>query len=52
MFIAINGQLGSGKSELCKRLEEEYGFDVFHTGKIQREYAAELGISTLELNRL
>ncbi len=50
MFIAINGQLGSGKSELCKRLNSEYGFEVFHTGRIQREFAAELGISTLELN--
>ncbi len=52
MFITINGQLGSGKSEICKILREEYGFDVFHTGKIQREYARELGISTLELNQL
>ncbi len=52
MFIAINGQLGSGKSELCRRLNEEYGFEVFHTGRIQREFAAELGISTLELNEL
>lgn len=52
MFIAINGQLGSGKSELCKRLKDEYGFEVFHTGRIQREFAAELGISTLQLNEL
>ena len=52
MFITINGQLGSGKSEICKVLREEHGFDVFHTGKIQREYAKELGISTLELNEL
>lgn len=52
MFITINGQLGSGKSEICKILKEEHGFDVFHTGKIQRAYAAELGISTLELNQL
>lgn len=50
MFIAINGQLGSGKSELCKRLQSEYGFEIFHTGRIQREFASELGISTLELN--
>lgn len=52
MFITINGQLGSGKSEICKILKEEHGFEVFHTGKIQRAYAAELGISTLELNEL
>ncbi len=52
MFITINGQLGSGKSEICKILKEEYGFEIFHTGKIQRQYAEELGISTLELNEL
>lgn len=52
MFITINGQLGSGKSEICKILKDEYGFDIFHTGKIQRAYAEELGISTLELNEL
>ncbi len=52
MFITINGQLGSGKSEICRILKEEHGFDIFHTGKIQRAYAEELGISTLELNEL
>lgn len=52
MFITINGQLGSGKTEICRILRDEYGYEVFHTGKIQREYAKELGISTLELNEL
>ena len=52
MFITINGQLGSGKTEICRILRDEYGYEVFHTGKIQREYAKELGISTLELNQL
>ena len=52
MFITINGQLGSGKSEICKILKDEHGFDIFHTGKIQRQYAAELGISTLQLKEL
>ena len=50
MFIAINGQLGSGKSEICRRLNKYYGYDVFCTGDIQRKFAEELGISTLELN--
>lgn len=52
MFIAINGQLGSGKSEVCKILNRDYGYDVFSTGVIQREFANQLGISTLELNKL
>ncbi|MDE7330031.1 MAG: AAA family ATPase [Clostridia bacterium] len=50
MYIAINGQLGSGKSEVCKILKRDYGFESFSTGIIQRQYAKELGISTLELN--
>lgn len=50
MFITINGQLGSGKSEVCLFFKNNYGFDIFSTGKIQREYAANIGISTLELN--
>lgn len=50
MFIAINGQLGSGKSEICRILHERYGYTVFSTGKLQRQVANEMGISTLELN--
>ena len=50
MFIAINGQLGSGKSEICRILNERYGYTVFSTGKLQRHVANEMGISTLELN--
>ncbi len=50
MFIALNGQLGSGKTALCALFRDLDGYDIFSTGKIQREYANELGISTLELN--
>ncbi len=50
MFIALNGQLGSGKTALCELFKTRDGFDIFSTGKIQREYANELGITTLELN--
>ncbi len=51
MFIAINGQLGSGKSEVCRWLEKNHCFKVFSTGRIQREYAISNGISTLEQNQ-
>ena len=51
MFITINGHLGSGKSTVCDLLRERYGFKVFHTGSIQRQFANEMNISTLELNK-
>ncbi len=51
MYITINGQLGSGKSEICKFFKREHGFDIFSTGRIQRERARQQGISTLEMNK-
>ena len=51
MLISITGKLGSGKSTVCSILKEKYGFTIYSTGAIQREYARKLGISTLELNK-
>ncbi len=51
MLISITGRLGSGKSTICSILKEKYGFRIFSTGAIQREYARNLGITTLELNK-
>jgi len=52
MIITISGDIGSGKSTtgkaLCKRLEYEY----LSTGAIQRQIAEEMGLTTLELNKL
>lgn len=50
MLISITGKLGSGKSTVCNILKEKYGFEIFSTGTINREFARRLGISTLELN--
>lgn len=52
MHIAISGRLGSGKSTVCKILADKYGFDIYSTGKIQRGIAEEMGITTLELNKM
>lgn len=52
MFITITGELGSGKTTVAKLLNQEYGFDIYSTGSIQREIAKEKGITTLELNQL
>ena len=51
MLISITGRLGSGKSTVCGIMKERYGFEIFSTGTINREYARRLGISTLELNK-
>jgi cytidylate kinase len=50
MLISITGRLGSGKSTICGILNKEYGFEIFSTGTINREFARSLNISTLELN--
>jgi cytidylate kinase len=50
MLISITGKLGSGKSTICNILRERYGFEIFSTGTINREFARNLGITTLELN--
>lgn len=51
MFITITGELGSGKTTIGKILNQEYGFEFYSTGSIQREIAKEKGITTLELNQ-
>ena len=51
MQITITGKLGSGKSTVCNILKDKYGFEIYSTGAVQREYARGLGISTLELNQ-
>lgn len=52
MYITIAGNLGSGKSTVCKILEDKHGFSTYSTGRIQRGYAESMGITTLEMNRL
>lgn len=52
MHITITGNLGSGKSTICKILEDKYGFEIYSTGKVQREIAREMNITTLEMNQL
>lgn len=51
MLISITGRLGSGKSTVCNIMKERYGFEIYSTGTINREFARRLGISTLELNK-
>jgi cytidylate kinase len=50
VLLAINGDLGSGKSELAGRLSVATGWRIVSMGGIQRSVAESLGISTLEMN--
>jgi predicted cytidylate kinase len=52
MHITITGNLGSGKSTYCRLLNEKYQFEVYSTGKVQRELARQMNMTTLELNQL
>lgn len=52
MHITLTGNLGSGKSTICKILESKYGYEIYSTGKVQRKLAEDLGISVLEMNQL
>lgn len=49
--ITIAGDLGSGKSTVCKILCKRLGINSYSTGTIQRDYAAKMGISTVQLNK-
>lgn len=49
--ISITGDLGSGKSTVCRILTEQLGFRVYSTGAIQRGLAEKYGMSTLEFNK-
>ena len=52
MVITISGDIGSGKSTTGKLLCEKLGYKYLSTGAIQRQIAADMGMTTLELNHL
>ncbi len=49
MNITITGNLGSGKTSVCRELKS-LGFEVISAGDIFREVAAERGMTVLALN--
>ena len=51
MNITMTGNLGSGKTSVCKELKQ-LGYDVISAGDIFRDIAAARGISVIELNEL
>lgn len=51
LIVTLTGHLGSGKSSLAKKICDHINADYYSTGVAQRRLAAELGISTLEMNK-
>ncbi|MCL2748306.1 MAG: cytidylate kinase family protein [Oscillospiraceae bacterium] len=49
--ISVTGDLGSGKSTVCKDLQSKWSFAMFSSGNLQRQIAEKLGMSTYELNQ-
>jgi cytidylate kinase len=51
MKISITGDLGSGKSTVCRYLKENYGLNVYSIGQIQRSLAQRYNMDVLAFNR-
>lgn len=51
MHFSITGYLGSGKTTICKKLHEQYGFERIYAGGILREIAQNMGMSILEFTK-
>ena len=49
MNISITGNLGAGKSSICRHLEQA-GYSIISAGSIFRQIAEERGVSVAELN--
>lgn len=50
--ISITGEPGCGKTTVAKIVCQHLGSEYTSTGSIQREIAAQMGITTLDLNKL
>jgi CMP/dCMP kinase len=49
-IITLSGDIGGGKSSVARLLVEKLGFKLISAGGIQREIAASMGLTTLQLN--
>ncbi|MDR2388872.1 MAG: cytidylate kinase family protein [Tannerellaceae bacterium] len=49
--IAVSGELGSGKTVLCRKLALALNMEIVSVGSIQRQLAEKYGMSTLEFNK-
>ena len=51
-IITISGDLGAGKSSLATALIKNFEAAYYSTGAVQRQIAEEMGMTTLELNKI
>lgn len=51
MKISLTGDLGSGKTTVCKLLCDSLGVEKYSTGTIIRQIAKEKGMTVVELNK-
>jgi len=49
--ISITGDLGSGKSTVCRIIQDNYGFKLYSTGEILRELAEKYNMDVLSFNK-
>lgn len=49
-IVTLSGDIGGGKSSVARILKETLGFQLISAGGIQREIAASMGLTTLQLN--
>lgn len=49
--ISVTGDLGSGKSTVCKLIKEQHGLMVYSIGSIQRALAQKYNMSILDFNK-
>lgn len=49
-IVTLSGDIGGGKSSVARILEASLGFQLISAGGIQREIAASMGLTTLQLN--
>ncbi len=49
--ITVSGDLGSGKSTICRFLQTNLNYELFSMGQAWRELAAQYQITILELNK-
>lgn len=49
--ISITGDLGSGKSTVCRYLKEKFGLKVYSIGQIQRSMAEKYNMDTYAFNK-
>ncbi len=49
-IVTLSGDIGGGKSSVAQILKETLGYQLISAGGIQREIAASMGLTTLQLN--